>query len=153
MEHGKQEIQPRFTLGTAWSRLSEDMSQRDTPQRPNGNNQRMESHQEAQTLGGKGSQDKGELSHYPSHTRTTEPERAYSDPFSLTRSKTTRFSSRFTPLRHQQIIDQKSLFFAIPGTLQEKKMLKREKQDFFQPEAERVRPHSVEAVGFSERNS
>ncbi|MBW0558401.1 hypothetical protein O181_098116 [Austropuccinia psidii MF-1] len=40
--------------------LEEDMSQRDTLQRSYGNYQRMESHQEAQNLGGEGNPDKGE---------------------------------------------------------------------------------------------
>ncbi|MBW0517972.1 hypothetical protein O181_057687 [Austropuccinia psidii MF-1] len=59
MEHGQQEVQPSITLGRTWSKLQEDMSQRDILQRPYGNNQRMESHQEVQTPGGEGNQDKG----------------------------------------------------------------------------------------------
>ncbi|MBW0541044.1 hypothetical protein O181_080759 [Austropuccinia psidii MF-1] len=41
MEHGQQQFQPSFTLRRTWRRLSEDMSQRDTLQRPYGNHQRM----------------------------------------------------------------------------------------------------------------
>ncbi|MBW0503461.1 hypothetical protein O181_043176 [Austropuccinia psidii MF-1] len=59
MEHGQQEVQPRFKLGRTWGRLLGNMSQRDTLKRPYGNNQRLESQQEVQTPGGKGSQDKG----------------------------------------------------------------------------------------------
>ncbi|MBW0557599.1 hypothetical protein O181_097314 [Austropuccinia psidii MF-1] len=46
MKNGKQEVQPRITLGRAWSKLQEDMSQRDTLQRSHGNHQRMEFQQE-----------------------------------------------------------------------------------------------------------
>ncbi|MBW0482302.1 hypothetical protein O181_022017 [Austropuccinia psidii MF-1] len=59
MEHGQQEVQPRITLGRTWRKFPEDMSQRDILQRPCGNHQRMESHQEVQTPGGEGNQDKG----------------------------------------------------------------------------------------------
>ncbi|MBW0465440.1 hypothetical protein O181_005155 [Austropuccinia psidii MF-1] len=58
MEHGKKEVQPRIPLGRTWSKLREDMSQRDRLQRPYGNHQRLESHQEVQTSGGEGKQDK-----------------------------------------------------------------------------------------------
>ncbi|MBW0494835.1 hypothetical protein O181_034550 [Austropuccinia psidii MF-1] len=79
------------------------MSQRDTLQRPYGNHQRMEYHQEVQTPGEEGNQDKGKSSHYPSYRRTPEPDRAYSDYFRLTRSRQTHLSSVFTPFRHQQM--------------------------------------------------
>ncbi|MBW0535447.1 hypothetical protein O181_075162 [Austropuccinia psidii MF-1] len=49
MEHEQQEFQPSITLGRAWSKFPEDMSQRDTLQRPYGNHQRMESQQAVQT--------------------------------------------------------------------------------------------------------
>ncbi|MBW0472571.1 hypothetical protein O181_012286 [Austropuccinia psidii MF-1] len=68
-------------------------------------------------------------------------------------SKAATFSSSFTPLSHQKISDKESLFSTIPGTFQEKTRSKREKQDFFQSEAERVRPHYPEAFGLGERNS
>ncbi|MBW0493296.1 hypothetical protein O181_033011 [Austropuccinia psidii MF-1] len=60
MEHGKQEVQTRITLGRTLRKLPEDMSQRDILQIPCGNHQRMESHQEVQTPGGERNQDKGE---------------------------------------------------------------------------------------------
>ncbi|MBW0495733.1 hypothetical protein O181_035448 [Austropuccinia psidii MF-1] len=60
MDHGKKEVQPSITLGRTWRKLPEDISQRDILQRPYGNHQRMESHQEVQTPGGEGNQDKGE---------------------------------------------------------------------------------------------
>ncbi|MBW0503953.1 hypothetical protein O181_043668 [Austropuccinia psidii MF-1] len=44
MEHGQQEVQPRIPLGITWSKLPEDLSQRDRLQRPYGNQQRLESH-------------------------------------------------------------------------------------------------------------
>ncbi|MBW0530929.1 hypothetical protein O181_070644 [Austropuccinia psidii MF-1] len=59
MEHGKQEVQPSIPLGRTWSKLPEDMSQRDRLQRHYGNHQRLESHQAVQTPGGEGKQDKG----------------------------------------------------------------------------------------------
>ncbi|MBW0502011.1 hypothetical protein O181_041726 [Austropuccinia psidii MF-1] len=90
-------------MGRTWSRLTEDISQRDTYQRAYGNNQRVESQQAVQTPGGKGSQDKGESSHYSSYRRTTEPDREYYDYFRLTRSKPARVAGGFTKLRNQQI--------------------------------------------------
>ncbi|MBW0589350.1 hypothetical protein O181_129065 [Austropuccinia psidii MF-1] len=39
------------------------------------------------------------------------------------------------------------------GLKREKARIKREKQDFFEPEAERVRPHDQEAVGLVERST
>ncbi|MBW0565036.1 hypothetical protein O181_104751 [Austropuccinia psidii MF-1] len=95
-----------FTLGSTWGRLPEYMSQRDTLQRSYGNNKRMESQQAFQTPGKTGRQDKGESSQYPRHRIKIEPERAYPDSFSLTRSKPNRFSSSFTPFRNQKIRDQ-----------------------------------------------
>ncbi|MBW0460926.1 hypothetical protein O181_000641 [Austropuccinia psidii MF-1] len=89
MEHGQQEVQPSSTLGRTQRKLPEDMSQRDRLQRPYGNHQRLESHQEVQTPGGEGNQDKGESSHYPSYRRTAELDREYSDSFRLTRSRQT----------------------------------------------------------------
>ncbi|MBW0472745.1 hypothetical protein O181_012460 [Austropuccinia psidii MF-1] len=86
VEHGKQEVQPGISLCRTWSKLPEDLSQRDILQRPYDNHQRLESHQEVQTPGGEGKQDKGESSHYPSYRRTTNPDRAHSDSFRLTRS-------------------------------------------------------------------
>ncbi|MBW0480040.1 hypothetical protein O181_019755 [Austropuccinia psidii MF-1] len=101
MGNGQQEVQPVIPLGRAWSKFPEDMFQRDIIPRAYGNHQRMESHQEVQTPGREGNQDKGESSHYPSYRRTAEPKRAYSDSFSLKRSRQTQLSSGFTPFRHQ----------------------------------------------------
>ncbi|MBW0538307.1 hypothetical protein O181_078022 [Austropuccinia psidii MF-1] len=106
MEHGQQEVQPRIPLGRNWRKLPEDMSQRDRLQRPYGNHQRLESHQAVQTPGGEGKQNKGKSSHYPSYRRTSDPDRAYSYSFSLTRNKENQLSSSFTPFRNQQISGQ-----------------------------------------------
>ncbi|MBW0526716.1 hypothetical protein O181_066431 [Austropuccinia psidii MF-1] len=133
MEHGQQEVQPSIPLGRTWSKLPQDMSQRSY-----GNHQMMESHQEAQTPGGEGNQDKGESSHYPRYRRTAELKRVYSDSSRLTRSRPTQFSSAFTPFRHQKISGKESQFFKIPGSFQEKTRLQGKKQEFFQPKAERV---------------
>ncbi|MBW0461365.1 hypothetical protein O181_001080 [Austropuccinia psidii MF-1] len=122
-------------------------------QRPYGNHKRLESHQAAQTPGGEGKQDKEESSHYPSYRRTTDPDRAYSDSFRLTRSRPNQLSSGFTPFRNQQISGQESQFFTIPGSFQEKTRTQGQKQDLFQPKAERVRPNDPEAVGFGERSA
>ncbi|MBW0482996.1 hypothetical protein O181_022711 [Austropuccinia psidii MF-1] len=147
MEHGQQEVQPSITLGRTWSKMPKDMSQRDILQRPYGNHQRMKSHQAVQTPGGEGNQDKGESSHYPSYRRTAEPDRADSDSFRLTRSRPTQLSSGFTTFRYQQISGQESPFFTIPGLFQEKTRIQGQKQDIFQPKAERIRPNDSEAVG------
>ncbi|MBW0569993.1 hypothetical protein O181_109708 [Austropuccinia psidii MF-1] len=45
MEHGQQEVQPGISLGRTWSKLPEDLSQRDRLQRPYGNHQSLESYQ------------------------------------------------------------------------------------------------------------
>ncbi|MBW0492351.1 hypothetical protein O181_032066 [Austropuccinia psidii MF-1] len=103
MEHGQQEVQPGISLGRTWTKLPNNLSQRDGLQRPYGNHQRLESQQAVQTPGGEGKQNKGESSHYTSYRRTAGPERAYSDSFRLTRSRPIHLSSGFTPFRNQQI--------------------------------------------------
>ncbi|MBW0549570.1 hypothetical protein O181_089285 [Austropuccinia psidii MF-1] len=153
MEHGQQEVQPGISLGRTWSKLPEDLSQRDRLQRPYVNHQSLESHQAAQTPGGEGKQDKGKSSHYPSYRRTTDQDRAYSYSFRLTRSRPNKLSSGFTPFRNQQISSQELPFFTIPGSFQEKKRIQGQKQDHFQPEEERVRPNDPEAVGLGERST
>ncbi|MBW0560417.1 hypothetical protein O181_100132 [Austropuccinia psidii MF-1] len=104
-----------------------------------------------QTPGGEGKQDKGESSHYPSNRRTADPDRAYSDSFSLTRSKPNQLCSGFTPFINQQISGQVSPFFTIPGGFQEKTRIQGQKQDHLKAGEERVRPNDPEAVGFGER--
>ncbi|MBW0582268.1 hypothetical protein O181_121983 [Austropuccinia psidii MF-1] len=47
--HGQQEVQLGILLGRTWSKLPEDLSQRDRLQRPYGNHQRLESYQAVQT--------------------------------------------------------------------------------------------------------
>ncbi|MBW0499709.1 hypothetical protein O181_039424 [Austropuccinia psidii MF-1] len=153
MEHGQQEVQPSNSLGRTWSKFLEDLSQRDRLQGPYGNHQRLESYQAVQTPGGKGTEDKGESSHYPSYRRTVNPDRAYSNFFRLTRSRPNQLSSGFTPLINQQISGQELPFFIIPGNFQEKKRKQGQKQDLLQPEEEKVRPHDPEAVGFGERSA
>ncbi|MBW0461755.1 hypothetical protein O181_001470 [Austropuccinia psidii MF-1] len=54
MEHGQQEVQPSIPWGRTWSKVPEDMSQRDTLQRSYGNHPRMEAHQTFPTPGGEG---------------------------------------------------------------------------------------------------
>ncbi|MBW0535462.1 hypothetical protein O181_075177 [Austropuccinia psidii MF-1] len=129
------------------------MSQRDRLQRTYGNHQRMKSHQAVQTPGGEGKQDKGESTHYPSHRRKTDPDRAYSDFFRLTRSIPNQLSSGFIPFRNQQISGQESPFFTIPGSFQERTRTQGQRQDLFQPKAERVRSNYQEAVGFGKRST
>ncbi|MBW0533885.1 hypothetical protein O181_073600 [Austropuccinia psidii MF-1] len=121
MEHGQQEVQPGIPLGRTWNKLPEDLYQRDRLSRPYDNHQRLESHQAVQTPGGEGKQDKGESSHYPSHRRTADPDRAYSHSFRLTRSMPNQLSSGFTPFRNQHISGQESPLFTIPGGFQKKK--------------------------------
>ncbi|MBW0525869.1 hypothetical protein O181_065584 [Austropuccinia psidii MF-1] len=52
-----------------------------------------------------------------------------------------------------QINDQESLIFIIQRGFQEKKRIQGEKQNLFQPKAERVRPHDPEVVEFGERSA
>ncbi|MBW0477374.1 hypothetical protein O181_017089 [Austropuccinia psidii MF-1] len=68
-------------------------------------------------------------------------------------SRPSQLSSGFTPFRHQQTSGQESLFFAIPGSFQEKTRIQGPKQDLFQPKAERVRPNDPEAVGLGEKST
>ncbi|MBW0552836.1 hypothetical protein O181_092551 [Austropuccinia psidii MF-1] len=114
---------------------------------------RLESHQEVQTPGGEGKQDKGESRHYPSFRRAADPDREYSDSFRLTRSRPNQLSSGFTPFRNQQSSGQESPFFTIPGSFQEKTRIEGQKQDQLQAEEERVRPNDPKAVGFGERSA
>ncbi|MBW0517591.1 hypothetical protein O181_057306 [Austropuccinia psidii MF-1] len=153
MECGQQEVQPGISLGRTWRKWPEDLSQRDRLQRPYDNHQRLESYQEVQTPGGKGTEDKGESSHYPSYRRTVNPDRAYSDSFRLTRSRPNQISSGFTPFRNQQISGQESPFFTITGSFQEKTRTQGQEQDLFSPKAERVRPNDLESVGLGERST
>ncbi|MBW0532882.1 hypothetical protein O181_072597 [Austropuccinia psidii MF-1] len=153
MEKGQKKVQAGIPLGRTRSKLTEDLSQRDTLQRPYGNHQRLESNQAVQTAGGEGKQDKGESSYYPSNRRKTDQERAYSDSLSLTRSRPNQLSSGFKPFRNQQISGQESPFFTIPGSFQEKTRIQGKKQDHLQPEEERVRPNDPEAVGLGERSA
>ncbi|MBW0564081.1 hypothetical protein O181_103796 [Austropuccinia psidii MF-1] len=153
MEHRQQEGQPGSSLGRTWSTLPEDLSQRDRLQRSDGNHQRLEFYEAVQTPGGEGTDDKGASSHFPSYKRIVHPDRAYSDSFRLTKSRPNQLSSGFTPFRHQQVNYQESPLFTIPGGFQEKKRIQGEKQDLFQPKAERVRPHDPEGVGFGERSA
>ncbi|MBW0494309.1 hypothetical protein O181_034024 [Austropuccinia psidii MF-1] len=97
MEHGQQEVQPGIPLGRTRRKFTEYLSQRDRLQRPYGNHQGLESHQAVQSPGGEGKQDKGESSHYSSYRRATDPDRAYSDSYRLTRSRPNQLSSGFTP--------------------------------------------------------
>ncbi|MBW0579203.1 hypothetical protein O181_118918 [Austropuccinia psidii MF-1] len=131
MDHGQQEVQPSISLGRTWSKFPEDLSQRDRLQGPYGNNKRLESYQEVQTPAGKGKQDKGESSHYPSYRRTVNPDRAYSDSFRLTRSRPTQLSSVFTPFRNQQVSDHESPFFIILAGFHEKTRIQGEKKTSF----------------------
>ncbi|MBW0564669.1 hypothetical protein O181_104384 [Austropuccinia psidii MF-1] len=64
----------------------------------------------------------------------------------------TRLPSGFKPLRYQQISDQQSPYFRIQDRIQERKSIIRQEQDFFQPEAERIRSYDPEIVGPVERS-
>ncbi|MBW0463466.1 hypothetical protein O181_003181 [Austropuccinia psidii MF-1] len=85
--------------------------------------------------------------------RTTDPDRAYSDSFRLTRSRPNQLCSGLTLFRNQQISGQESPFFTIPGSFQEKTRIQGQKNDHLQPKEERLRPNDPEAVGFGERSS
>ncbi|MBW0561272.1 hypothetical protein O181_100987, partial [Austropuccinia psidii MF-1] len=152
-QHGQQEVQPGISLGRTWSKSPEDLSQRDRLQRPDGNYQRLESYHAVQTPGGKGTEDKGKSSHYPSYRRTVNPGRAYSDSFRITSIRPNQLSSGFTPFRNQQISGQESPFFTIPGGFQDKTRKQGQEQNLLQPEEEGARPYDSEAVGFGKRSA
>ncbi|MBW0550253.1 hypothetical protein O181_089968 [Austropuccinia psidii MF-1] len=153
MKHRQQEVQPSIPLGITWRKFPEDIYQTDRLQRSYVNHQILESHQEIQSSGGKGNQDKGESSHYTSYRRTDDTDREYSDSFRITRSRPNQLLSGFKPFRNQQISVPESPFFTIPGSLQENTRIQGQKQDIFQPKAERVRHNDPEAVGFGERST
>ncbi|MBW0498415.1 hypothetical protein O181_038130 [Austropuccinia psidii MF-1] len=150
--HGSK-VQPAISLGRTWSKFPEDLSQKDRLQRPDGNHQRLESYQAVEAPGGKGTEDKGESSHYPSYRKTVNPDRAYSDSFRLTRRRPNQLSSGFTPFKKQKISGQELPFFTIPGSFQEKTRKQGQEQNLLQPEEERVRPNDSEAVGFGKRSA
>ncbi|MBW0533727.1 hypothetical protein O181_073442 [Austropuccinia psidii MF-1] len=110
-------------------------------------------HGQQETTRGEGNQDKGESSHYPSYRRTAEPDRAYIDSFRLTRNRPNKLSSGLISFRNKQISGQESPFFTIPGLFQEKTRIQMQRQDIFQPKAERVRPNDPEAVVLGERST
>ncbi|MBW0469917.1 hypothetical protein O181_009632 [Austropuccinia psidii MF-1] len=92
----------------------------------------------------------GESSHYQSYRRTTDPDRIYSDSFSLTRSRPNQLSSGFKAFRNQHISGQEPPLFTIPGSFQEKTRTQGQNHDLFQPKAERFRPNYPESVRFCE---
>ncbi|MBW0504826.1 hypothetical protein O181_044541 [Austropuccinia psidii MF-1] len=153
MELGQQDVQPSIPLGRSWNKFPEDISQRDRLQRPYGNHQRLAPLQEAKNPGGEANQDKGESSHYPSYRRTADSDREYPDSFRRTRSRLNQLFSSFIPFRNKQISGQESPFFTIPGSFQEKTRIQGQKQDLFQPKADRVRTNDPEAVGVCERST
>ncbi|MBW0487065.1 hypothetical protein O181_026780 [Austropuccinia psidii MF-1] len=153
MENGQKEVQLGIPLGQTWSKLPEDLSQRDRLQRPYGNHQRLESHQAVPTPGGEGKKDRSKSSHYPSYTRTTDPDRAYSDSFRLTSSRPNQLSSGFTPFRNQKICGQESPFFIIPGSIQDQTRIQGQKQDYLQQKEGRVRPNDPEDIVFGEKSA
>ncbi|MBW0567431.1 hypothetical protein O181_107146 [Austropuccinia psidii MF-1] len=117
MGNGRLGIQTRSPLKRACRKYSEDLPKRDILQRTY-------------------------------HRQEMEQEITYSDLFRLMRTgNPTRLPSGFTPLRHQQISDQESPYFPIQDRIQERKRIIGQEQDFFQPEAERVRSYDQEIVG------
>ncbi|MBW0509192.1 hypothetical protein O181_048907 [Austropuccinia psidii MF-1] len=127
MEHGQQEVQPGIPLGRTWSKLPEYLSQRDRPQRPYGNHQRLESYHAVQTPGGEipsGSQGAGKIS----------------SPVASHHPKTNRSVAKSHHSSQSQEVSSKT---RIQG----------QTQDHLQPEEERVRPNDPEAVGCGKRSS
>ncbi|MBW0526264.1 hypothetical protein O181_065979 [Austropuccinia psidii MF-1] len=123
MENGRQGIQPRVPLQRTCRKYSGDFPQRDILQ-------------------------------ITYHRKEMEPEITYSDPFRLMRTgDPTRLPGGFTPLRNQQISDQESPYFPIPGRIQERKRIIGQEQDFFQPEEERVISYDPKVVGPAERST
>ncbi|MBW0504120.1 hypothetical protein O181_043835 [Austropuccinia psidii MF-1] len=124
MEHGQQEVQPGIPLGRTWSKFPEDLFQRYRLHRPYFNHQR----------------------------RTTDPDRAYSYSFRLTRSRPNQLSSGCTPFRNQHISGQESPFFTIPS-FQKNTSIQGQKQDHLQPKGEIFGPNDPEALGYGERSA
>ncbi|MBW0594196.1 hypothetical protein O181_133911 [Austropuccinia psidii MF-1] len=62
-------------------------------------------------------------------------------------------SSGFTLLRNQTLSGQESPFITIPISFQETTRIQGQKQDIFQPKADRVRPNDPEAVRLGERST
>ncbi|MBW0546321.1 hypothetical protein O181_086036 [Austropuccinia psidii MF-1] len=117
MKNGRQGIEPRAPLRRACRKYSEDFPQRYILERLY-------------------------------HKKEIEPEITYYDPFRFMRTgNPIRLPSGFTPLRHQEISDQDSPYFPITDRIQERKRITAQEQDFFQPEAERVRSDDPEIVG------
>ncbi|MBW0479532.1 hypothetical protein O181_019247 [Austropuccinia psidii MF-1] len=75
-------------------------------------------------------------------------QRTYGNHQRLTRSRPNQLFSGFEPFRNQE-----SPFFTIPGSFKEKTRIQWQKQDLFQPKAERVRSNDPEAVGLCERSA
>ncbi|MBW0579555.1 hypothetical protein O181_119270 [Austropuccinia psidii MF-1] len=65
----------------------------------------------------------------------------------------TKLPSGFTSLRHQQISDQKSPYFPIPGRIRERKRIIGQEQNFFQPKEERVGSYHPELLGPAKRST
>ncbi|MBW0516994.1 hypothetical protein O181_056709 [Austropuccinia psidii MF-1] len=120
MENGRQGIQPRVPLEITCRNYSEDFPQR-------------------------------EILQISYHRRAIEPERSYSYSFRITRIvQPTKRPSGFIPLWHQQTSGQESPYFPILGNIQDRERIICQEKDFFQPEAERVRPYDPEIVGPAE---
>ncbi|MBW0519264.1 hypothetical protein O181_058979 [Austropuccinia psidii MF-1] len=130
----------RFNLASHWSELGASC-------------QKIFPKETVQTPGGEGKQGKGESSHFPSYSRTTDPDRAYSDSFRIASSRPKQISSGFTPFRNQKASGQESPFFTIPGSFQEETRTQGQKQDLFQLKAERLRPNDPGAVGIGEKST
>ncbi|MBW0487465.1 hypothetical protein O181_027180 [Austropuccinia psidii MF-1] len=89
----------------------------------------------------------------PTRKSTADQDRAYSDSFRLIRSRPNQLSNGFTSFRNQQTSGQESPFFTMPGSFQEKTSIQGQKQDLFQPKAERVRANYPAAVEIGERST
>ncbi|MBW0529310.1 hypothetical protein O181_069025 [Austropuccinia psidii MF-1] len=82
-----------------------------------------------------------------------DPDGAYSDSFRLTRNRPNQLSSSLKPFRNQLMSGQESPFYTILGSFQYKTRIQGQKQDLFQPKAERVRPNDPEAVVIGKRST
>ncbi|MBW0575958.1 hypothetical protein O181_115673 [Austropuccinia psidii MF-1] len=127
MEHGQQEVQPGKSLGRTWSKLPEDLSQRDRLQRPDGNHQRLESYQEVQTPGGR-----------------AQRIRDNQDTIQAIEEQLTQTGLTQIPSGSQGAGQISS---------PEKTRKQGQKQNLLQPEEERVRPYDPEAVGLGKRST
>ncbi|MBW0588821.1 hypothetical protein O181_128536 [Austropuccinia psidii MF-1] len=136
MEHGQQEVQPGISLGRTWSKLPEDLSQRDRLQRPYDNHQRLESYQAVQTPGGRAQR----IRENQATIQAIEEQLTQTGPTQIP-SVLQGAGQIISPLASHHSDTDRSMTKS------------RHSSKFQEPKAERIRPHDPEFVGFGERSA